>query len=117
MNYLVKFWYINSVSWVWNYYVKIISTFDSQIAVKTTWKNIGQPLFQDYTLQGKFIGFIFRILRIIFGSLLYLVIAIAGAIAYLFWLLFPLLCVISILGFFFAQPSQQPTYTSSEILP
>jgi hypothetical protein len=116
MQYLIRFWYLQSLPWALNRYKTTVASFESQIAVQATWKNIGKPLFQDYTFQGKVIGFFFRLFRIVFGGALYACIALAFAVLYLFWLLLPVLCVISILGFFFATPLDT-NYCTCTLLP
>jgi hypothetical protein len=104
MGYFLRFWYLNSFSWTWNHYLSTIAAFEGQIAVQATFHNINKPLFQDYTFQGRIIGFFFRLFRIISGLLIYLFLGIFMALFYLLWVLLPVLCIVSILGFFFASP-------------
>ncbi len=111
MQYLVHFWYLRSFPWAWEHYISTLASFEAQIAVQSTWKNIGKPLFQDYTFQGKIIGFFFRLFRILGGLFLYAVIGIIYAALYLLWILLPILSIVSILGFFFAGSPQQSTDT------
>lgn len=105
MLFFFRFWYVQSFAWAWQHYRSTIASFEAQIAIKATWKNIGEPLFQDYTFQGKVIGFFLRIARIFFGGIFYGIIACIALFLYIFWLLFPILCLISILGYFSGSPS------------
>ncbi len=104
MQELLSFWFISSAPRALAAYRRTIAGFEANLAVATTAKNLGKPLFQDYTFQGRVIGFGFRILRIVFGSLLYVMIGILFAIAYLAWLGFPLFCIVSLVGSFVAPP-------------
>lgn len=106
MQYLVHFWYLRSLPWAWGHYKSTLAGFEAQIAVQATWKNIGKPLFQDYTLQGKVIGFFLRLFRILGGLFFYFVLGLLYIILYLLWIFLPILSVVSILGFFFADSPQ-----------
>jgi hypothetical protein len=111
MQRFVSFWYLSSGAKALTWLKVLIAGFEGNLAVATTAKNLGKPLFQDYTLQGRFIGFGFRIVRIIFGGLFYSGIAAATAFAYLLWLAFPILCLTAILGSFLGPslPNTVPT--------
>lgn len=104
MQELLSFWFVSSAPRALAAYRRTIAGFEANLAVATTAKNLGKPLFQDYTFQGRIIGFGFRILRIVFGSLLYILIGVLFATLYLIWLGFPLFCVVSLVGSFFAPP-------------
>jgi hypothetical protein len=85
-------------------YRRTIAGFEANLAVATTAKNLGKPLFQDYTYSGRAIGFGFRVLRIIFGSLLYFLIAALYSLLFIAWLLFPVACAISLVASLVAPP-------------
>jgi len=74
---------------VYQLWQAVASNFESQIAVITTFRNLGKPLFQDYTREGRFIGFILRIGRIIVGLVVQLLLAIFFIIVLLAWLILP----------------------------
>ncbi len=65
------------------------SSFENQIAVTTTFKNLGRPLFQDYSREGRLIGFLFRVIRVIAGIAVQIVVAIFFAIVAVVWLILP----------------------------
>ena len=98
---LVRFWYLQSPIAVYNSLLRTLNLMESTFAIQATIKNLGKPLFQDYTLQGRFIGFILRLVRIGAGIVAYSVISIIYLFGYLIWLLFPLICLVSILGSIF----------------
>jgi len=56
----------------------------------------GEPLFGDRTWQGRIIGFLFRLIRILITVLVYIVILALGLGLTIVWLVLPLLIVISI---------------------
>lgn len=102
MQELFSFWFVESGPRAIAWYRRVIAGFESNLAIATTAKNLSKPLFQDYTFQGRVIGFGFRLLRIFFGSILYAVIAGFAVVIYLLWLVFPILCIVAIVGSFVA---------------
>ncbi len=44
------------------------ASFEAEVAVISTLKNITKPLFQDYTREGRIIGIFLRLGRIVIGS-------------------------------------------------
>lgn len=63
--------------------------FEGQVAVVTTARNLGKPLFQDYTREGRFIGFFFRIGRIVIGAIIQVLIALLFVVAAIIWVILP----------------------------
>ena len=61
--------------------------------------NLFEPLYQDYTRTGRIVGFIFRSGWIFFGSLAQLVITIPLVVAFVVFLILPLLPPWAILSF------------------
>ena len=98
MRHLFLFWYGKSGPWVLRSFLHTIQNFEGTLAVKSTAKNISKPLFQDYTYQGRIIGALLRIARICLGSFIYLLIAVAYLGAYAFWLAFPIICLVNMVG-------------------
>ena len=101
MQSLLRFWYGQSPNWVFSHFLGTVHQLDGYFAVRETIKNLNQPLFQDYSRQGRIIGFFFRIGRILLAFFFYFLAFLGYVIAYIFWLLFPVLCVASILAPFF----------------
>ena len=104
MDHLLKLWYVSSPNSAWQFYLRIVGELEGSVGVRDMLRNIRQPLFQDYTWQGRLIGLIMRLARISFGLILYFLMAILGAVIFLIWLLFPFLCVAAILGSFIGNP-------------
>ena len=100
MQHWLRYWYILSPSWAYRRFTQTIQAFDGHLAVADTWRNITKPIFQDYSYQGRIIGFFLRLFRIFFSLLFYCLIALFYLVAYAIWLLFPVICVAAILRYF-----------------
>jgi hypothetical protein len=100
MQYVLRLWYVASGPWVIQRYLTTIRIFDGTFAVRDTWKNMSRPLFQDYTWQGRIIGVFLRLFRIGVAAIIYFTAAVFYLIVYLIWLLFPVICLASLIGGF-----------------
>jgi hypothetical protein len=100
MLHLFRLWYIQSAPWAIRRYLQTVQILDGTFAVGDTWRNLGRPLYQDYTWQGRAIGVGLRLFRIGFGLITYFLAAIVYIAAYLIWLAFPGLCIVAIIGGF-----------------
>lgn len=109
--FILQTWYVTSRLWFYNSFLETIATVEGTFAVREMIRNIKRPLFQDYTLQGRAIGFGLRIVRICLGGLAYSIVAVGYLIAYAIWLLFPVICLVSLVGSllgYSSTPSQEP---------
>jgi hypothetical protein len=95
---VLSYWYGYGLRALGQRYLGSLLAFEGQVAVRATARNITKPLFQDYTRQGRIIGFFFRVFRILFGLGLYAGVTIVYGIIAFIWLIFPLLCLVSIVG-------------------
>lgn len=100
MDHLLKLWYVSSPNAAWQFYLRTVGALEGSVGVRDMLRNIRRPLFQDYTWQGRLIGLLIRLVRIAAGLVLYLFVAVLGAVLYLVWLAFPLLCIAAIFGSF-----------------
>lgn len=98
MHFFWNYWYLQSFSRFFASLEETISTLDNTFAVKDTARNMDKPLFQDYTFQGRIIGVVLRVFRIVFGVMAFGIAGMAYIIFYLIWLLFPLICISSLVG-------------------
>ena len=71
--------------------------FEAEMAVVATAKNLGKPLFQDYSREGRLIGFLLRLGRILVGSFIQLVILIVFIALIILWLLLPFIIIYFVL--------------------
>lgn len=109
MEHVLRLWYVQSAPWALARYMQTVHVLDGTFAVADTWRNIGRPLFQDYTWQGRAIGVVLRILRIFAGGITYLLAGFVFLAVYLFWLAFPVLCIIILVGGFLGPSFIPPT--------
>ena len=98
MQHLLRLWYIQSGPWAIRRYMSTVQILDGTFAIGDTWRNIGRPVFQDYTWQGRIIGVFLRLARIGLGYFTYFVAALLYVSVYIIWLLFPVICLISLFG-------------------
>jgi hypothetical protein len=98
MRHFLAYWYAQSPARFLEAAKHGIGTLDGQFAVQDTLRNLNKPLFQDYTYQGRILGVVFRIGRVGLALVIYTVAAAAYLAAFILWLLFPFLCIISIVG-------------------
>lgn len=82
-------WYFDGSRNFARAFIAFLERLDKTFAVRLTIKFLFQPLYKDYTIVGRIIGFFFRSLRIIIGVAIYLFCAAIFLAVYLAWLLFP----------------------------
>lgn len=70
----------------------ISGTFDIPMMIK----HIGEPLYQDYTYQGRAIGFLIRTGRILLGLFTQFILLIILAVLMLLWLVLPVVIIFKI---------------------
>lgn len=102
MNNIFKYWYLKSPNYFWESFLNMINNLEASIGVLDNLHNLHKPLFQDYTLSGRFVGFLLRLVRIFIGAITYLLISFIYGLAFLIWIFFPIICLTSILGAFLA---------------
>lgn len=66
------------------------SSFEAQLNVIANLENITKPLFQDYTREGRLVGFFLRLGRIAVGIIIQVLIAVIFAALAVAWLALPL---------------------------
>lgn len=95
----IRHWYLGVGIFWWGKLLKVLSNLDKTFAVHITLKHWLEPLYQDRTIMGYILGFIFRTSRIIIGSIVYFFIGIFFAILYLIWILIPICLILKTLGY------------------
>lgn len=91
-------------NWYWGGLIRFSEVFyallrklDREFAVAITAKNWFKPLYGDFTVLGYALGFIFRTLRVLFGSIFYIFIAIIFLTLFLAWAILPILVIYKII--------------------
>ena len=92
----IRHWYIKSFFIYSQFIISILEKLDRYFALKITWRHIFEPLYQDRTILGYFLGFIFRFWRLAIGGLFYSLIIIAAIGLYFIWLLIPFFIIYKI---------------------
>lgn len=91
-------WYFGSFKICVHFLVSVLEKLDRRFAIKITWRHFFEPLYQDRTVVGYVLGFVFRSGRLIIGAAIYAVIILIGAFFYLLWLLIPPYVILKIIG-------------------
>ena len=83
-------WYVDGSRLIFHRFIMILEQTDGVLAFRVTLKHIFEPLYGDYTVIGRTVGFVFRFLRLLVGLLIYCVFAGMFLTFYLVWLMLPL---------------------------
>lgn len=94
-----RHWYYDSFFEYSGWVMEILRRLDRTFAVRVNFHYLFHPLYQDYTVIGYTLGFIFRSIRITAGSLIYAIIIVIAAAIYLIWLLVPPALIFSFLAY------------------
>lgn len=73
--------------------LNILEVLDRRLALRITLRYLFKPLYQDYTILGYILGFVFRSGRILIASILYLIIVLAATAIYLAWAFIPIIII------------------------
>lgn len=82
-------WYVDGTRSFIRGLMGTVERLDRTFAVGINLKFFFTPIYRDYSIIGRFLGVIFRSMRIVLGALLYLLIASLFFIAYMTWLSIP----------------------------
>ncbi len=93
----LQHWYVNSFRHISHASLSLLERLDRIFAVKITLRHLFEPLYQDYTVLGFILGFIFRSISVLIGSALYLLIFTIATVLYLAWAAIPLFVCYQIL--------------------
>lgn len=85
----LRHWYINSFFIIAHWLMNNLEWLDEILALRVTLKYFFQPLYGDYTILGRILGFLFRFIRIVLALILYPILCIVAFTAYVVWALFP----------------------------
>lgn len=83
-------WYVDGSRSLFHNFVLILEKMDETLAFRVTLKHIFEPLYGDYTVIGRTVGFIFRSLRLFIGLIAYCVFGGVFLIFYFLWIILPL---------------------------
>ncbi|MBI2035233.1 MAG: hypothetical protein HYT12_00945 [Candidatus Liptonbacteria bacterium] len=78
-------WYVNGFWLGSGWLIDLLERLDRFFAFRVTLRHFGEPLFQDRTIVGYILGFIFRSGRLLIGAIAYFFIFILAIMLYLGW--------------------------------
>jgi hypothetical protein len=82
-------WYIDGSRVIGRHFMATITAADQSLAVAITLRHFFEPLYKDYSIIGRILGVVFRTGRVLIGGVLYIILALVYAIAYLLWIAIP----------------------------
>ncbi|KKQ21870.1 hypothetical protein A2999_01985 [Candidatus Wolfebacteria bacterium RIFCSPLOWO2_01_FULL_38_11] len=97
-----RHWYIKSFFFYTHAVISFFEKLDRFFALKITFRFLFQPLYADRSAIGYILGFIFRSIRIIIASFVYLAVFFIAIIVYVFWMLIPIIIFLEIINFDFS---------------
>jgi len=86
----LRHWYIDGFRTAGHKLINTLELLDRRVALRITLKNLCKPLYQDYTIIGYTMGFIFRFWRLVFGSVIYFFVLLVFIATYLAWAAIPI---------------------------
>ncbi len=85
----LRHWYVKSGKIYSNFVLNKLSQIDEVLALRITWNHLLEPLYKDYSIVGRILGFVFRTIRLVLASVVYILIFAVSIFGYLLWLLIP----------------------------
>jgi hypothetical protein len=76
----------------------MLSFLEGRLAIRSTFFNLGKPLFQDYSREGRIIGVFLRLGRIFIALIIDALASLAYLLLVILWFFLPFLCLISLIG-------------------
>ncbi len=76
-----------------------MESLDKIFALKITWRFLFKPLYQDHSIIGYVLGFVFRSLRLMIGGIIYLFVIIIAAAMFIIWAAIPLYIIFKIIDY------------------
>lgn len=89
-------WYVDGSKIFFGRLINVLEAADRFFAVGVNLRHFFQPLFSDYSIIGRFLGVIFRAIRIVLGLLVYGFIISIFLVAYSAWASVPVLVMYQI---------------------
>jgi len=81
----MKHWYVGGFMAISRQAVSLLEQLDRTFALQVTLRYIFEPLYQDRTVLGHILGFIFRSVRILLALVIYVVVLAVFTIIYFAW--------------------------------
>lgn len=89
-----RFWYLDIPAWWFRFLKRLVIVIDNQLATSLMFRFWLVPIWQDTTIIGRSLSFIFRTVRVVVGGLVIVTATIAMCFWLVVWLLLPALMLI-----------------------
>ena len=87
----LRHWYWDSGYWITRQAINILERLDRFFALRINFRLLFKPLYQDYTIVGRVLGFVLRSIRVAAASVIYFLVIVIATTVYFFWALIPVL--------------------------
>jgi len=83
-------WYIGSWLWFYHSLMTFYESLDRTWAFNVTLRSLFKPMYQDRSVIGYVLGFVFRFFRLLIGGVIYLFLFLIMFSLYLIWAVMPI---------------------------
>ena len=97
INQFFWFWYVQSSKDFWYREIGFLEQIKRDIGVMINLKLILQPIFGDYSYMGRIIGPIFRLGRVLVGTIIMIASIFIVTLVYLLWIILPPLAFLMVI--------------------
>ena len=97
INQFLWFWYVQSSKDFWHREVAFLKQIERDIGVMINLKLILQPIFGDYSYMGRIIGPVFRLGRVLAGTIIMVASIFIVILIYLLWIILPPLAFLMVM--------------------
>ncbi len=97
INQFFWFWYVQSSKDFWHREIAFLRQIERDIGVMINLKLIFQPIFGDYSYMGRAIGPVFRLGRVLIGTIIMIASIFIVILIYLIWIILPPLAFLMVM--------------------
>lgn len=87
-------WYVDASRYLVHWFISFLERLDRFFAVRITFAHLFEPLWNDHTIIGHIMGFLFRTSRVLAGSVVYFFCGVAFAAIFIAWVLLPFVLLV-----------------------
>ena len=85
-----RHWYVDGLSFIAHQTINALMPLERFFAWRITLKNIFQPLYQDHSIVGHTLGFVFRFIRLAIASVIYALFILVAVVIAFIWAIIPI---------------------------
>lgn len=87
-------WFVFTPGWLFEFSRRILVLTNNEMSIFLNLRMLFVPLFNDYTLIGRLMGLVYRLIRIVFGLAFLLLLVILLFVINVFWLALPVIIIL-----------------------